>query len=83
MLRVQVQDVTNVDLQQVNLGAASAGSMLAIIWGLYPMQILAFTLENGRLQVPPSPCRTAHRAARLPELMAASTEAATVHLGSH
>ena len=78
-----MQEVTNVDLQQVNLGSSSAGSMLAVICGLYPMQILAFTLENGRLQVPPSPCRTAHRAARLPELMAASTEASTVHLGGY
>ena len=78
-----MQNVTNIDLQQVNLGAAWAGGMLAVIYGLHPMQILAFTLENGRLQVPPSPCRTAHRAVRRPELMAASTEAATVHLGSH
>ena len=83
MLRVQVQDGTNIALQQVNLGAGSTDIMLTIICGLCPMQILAFTLENGRLQVPTSPCRTAHRAARLPELMAASTEAATVHLGSH
>ena len=78
-----MQDVTNVDLQQANLGAASEGSMLTVICGLYPMQNLAFTLENGRRQVPTSPCRTAHRAARLPELMAASTEAATVHLGNN
>ena len=78
-----MQDVTNIDLQQVNLGAASEGGMLAVIYGLYPMQILAFTLGNGRLQVPASPCRTAHRAARLPELMAASTEASTVHLGGY
>ena len=83
MLRVQVQDVTNVDVQQVNLGAASAGIMLTIICGLCPTQNLAFPLANGRLQVPPSPCRAAHCTARIPELTAASTEAATVHLGSY
>ena len=64
-----------IDVQAVQLGAASAGTIMTIMSALDPVSMLALRLENGRLQVPSSACYTAWRAALRTQLVRLSRPA--------